>query len=64
MLLGASGSGKTYSIRTLLDAGLEVFVLFTEPGMEVLADCPRLRRDDRQRHQDQQDVAQDAQRYV
>jgi len=38
MLLGASGSGKTYSIRTLLDAGLEVFVLFTEPGMEVLAD--------------------------
>lgn len=39
MLLGASGAGKTYSIRTLLDAGLEVFVLFTEPGMEVLADC-------------------------
>ena len=38
MLLGSSGSGKTYSIRTLLDAGLEVFVLFTEPGMEVLAD--------------------------
>lgn len=37
-LLGGSGSGKTYSIRTLLTAGLEVFVLFTEPGMEVLAD--------------------------
>ena len=40
MLLGASGSGKTHSIRTLVDAGLEVFVLFTEPGMEVLADVP------------------------
>lgn len=38
LLLGASGAGKTYSIRTLLDAGLEVFVLFTEPGMEVLSD--------------------------
>jgi len=40
LLLGASGSGKTYSIRTLVEAGLEVFVLFTEPGMEVLADLP------------------------
>lgn len=38
MLIGGSGSGKTTSIRTLVDAGLEVFVLFTEPGMEVLAD--------------------------
>ncbi len=36
MLCGASGSGKTHAIQTLLDAGLEVFVLFTEPGMEVL----------------------------
>lgn len=40
MLEGASGAGKTHSIRTLVDAGLEVFVLFTEPGMEVLADVP------------------------
>jgi len=40
MLCGASGSGKTHSIRTLVEAGLEVFVLFTEPGMEVLADIP------------------------
>jgi len=40
MLCGASGSGKTHSIRTLVDAGLEVFVLFTEPGQEVLADVP------------------------
>lgn len=41
MLLGESGTGKTHSIRTLVDAGLEVFVLFTEPGMEVLADVPK-----------------------
>ena len=40
MLCGASGAGKTHALRTLLDAGLEVFVLFTEPGMEVLADTP------------------------
>lgn len=38
MLAGATGSGKTHSIRTLLDAGLEVFCIFTEPGMEVLSD--------------------------
>lgn len=38
LLMGAPGSGKTHSIRTLVDAGLEVFVLFTEPGMEVLGD--------------------------
>lgn len=40
LLLGGSGAGKTHSIRTLVEAGLEVFVLFTEPGMEVLADLP------------------------
>lgn len=40
MLCGTSGAGKTHALRTLLDAGLEVFVLFTEPGMEVLADTP------------------------
>lgn len=38
MLLGASGAGKTESIKTLVAAGIETFVLFTEPGMEVLAD--------------------------
>ena len=40
LLMGAPGSGKTHSIRTLA-ASLhieEVFVLFTEPGMEVLGD--------------------------
>lgn len=40
MLCGTTGTGKTHSIRTLVDQGLEVFVLFTEPGMEVLADLP------------------------
>lgn len=38
MLMGGTGSGKTHAIRTLIDAGLEVFVLFTEPGMETVAD--------------------------
>lgn len=38
LLVGGTGSGKTHSIRTLVEAGLEVFVLFTEPGMEVLSD--------------------------
>ena len=40
LLLGATGTGKTHAIRTLVEAGLEVFVIFTEPGMEVLADVP------------------------
>lgn len=40
LLVGGTGTGKTHSIRTLCDQGLEVFVLFTEPGMEVLADIP------------------------
>lgn len=43
ILLGDSGTGKTYSIRTLLDAGLTPFIIFTEPGMEsvgdILQDC-------------------------
>lgn len=42
LLLGGPGSGKTYSLRTLLDIpGVEhVSVVFTEPGMEVLGDLP------------------------
>jgi len=40
LLLGESGSGKTYSLRTLVDAGLELFVLQTEPGGTVLEDLP------------------------
>lgn len=42
LLLGAPGSGKTYSISTLLEAGLEVFAIITEPnGLETLLDVIR-----------------------
>ena len=34
LLLGASGSGKTYSVKTLIDAGIEPFIVSTEPGVE------------------------------
>jgi hypothetical protein len=37
-LLGGTGTGKTYSIRTLVASGLETLVLFTEPGMETISD--------------------------
>jgi len=40
LLVGGTGTGKTHSLRTLVDQGLEVFALFTEPGMEVVADIP------------------------
>lgn len=40
MLCGGIGSGKTTAIRTALDAGLEVFVIFTEPSMTTLSDLP------------------------
>ena len=41
LLLGGPGSGKTYAIRTLLDAGIKkIGVVFTEPGMESLSDVP------------------------
>lgn len=36
MLMGPSGTGKTHSIHTLVDTGLEVFALFLEPGLETL----------------------------
>ena len=32
---GSTGTGKTYSLATLADTGLEVFVLFTESGLEA-----------------------------
>jgi len=39
LLLGGPGSGKTYSLSTLLEAGLEVFVIITEPvGLDTLID--------------------------
>lgn len=33
LLLGATGAGKTHCLRTLVDAGLEVFIIATEPGI-------------------------------
>lgn len=42
MLMGPSGTGKTHSIRTLVDAGLETFCIFTEPGFAtILGDIPK-----------------------
>lgn len=41
LLIGGIGSGKTHSLRTCVDAGLTLFVLATEPGIEeVLGDIP------------------------
>ena len=34
---GATGTGKTYSLGTLADTGVELFCLFTESGVETLA---------------------------
>lgn len=40
-LMGEIGSGKTASIRTLIAAGIEVFLIATEPGYEsLLGDIP------------------------
>lgn len=36
MLMGPGGTGKTYSIGTAVDAGLDVFYLGLEPGLETL----------------------------
>lgn len=40
LLMGDAGTGKTHSLRTLIEAGLEVFAVFTEPGMDVVSDIP------------------------
>ena len=40
LLLGSTGTGKTYSIRTLIEQGITPFCVFTEPGFEVLGDIP------------------------
>jgi hypothetical protein len=41
LLVGATGTGKTYSIRTFLDAGITPFIIATEPGIEsTLGDIP------------------------
>lgn len=45
LLIGPSGTGKTYSISTLVEAGLEVFVIGTEKKhMESLLDAMRDRK--------------------
>lgn len=36
MLMGPAGTGKTYSLGTLADAGVEIFYLGLEPGLESL----------------------------
>lgn len=36
LLMGPAGTGKTHSIGTLVDAGLQVFYLGLEPGLESL----------------------------
>ena len=41
LLTGLEGAGKTDSVRTILEAGLNCFVVFLEPGMEVLVDTRR-----------------------
>lgn len=39
ILMGASGSGKTYSLSTLIESGLEIFLISTEPhGLETMLD--------------------------
>ena len=35
-LMGPSGTGKTHALGTLVDTGMEVFVLFTESGVQSL----------------------------
>lgn len=35
LLEGPTGTGKTYALGTLADAGVELFLLFTESGMET-----------------------------
>ncbi len=40
LLCGGIGTGKTHSIRTLIDAGITPFIIFTEPGMRTLSDVP------------------------
>lgn len=36
VVMGPPGTGKTFALSTLADAGLETFVLFLEPGLESL----------------------------
>lgn len=40
MLIGDAGTGKTHSLHTLVEAGYEVFAIFTENCEDVVADIP------------------------
>lgn len=45
LLMGTSGSGKTYALSTLVETGLEVFLLITEPhGLETMLDVAAAKR--------------------
>jgi len=45
LLMGPPGTGKTHSITTLLESGLEVFVMITDPGgEETLLDVVRKKK--------------------
>ena len=41
LLIGGSGAGKTYAIRTLLESGITPMCIFTENSFDVLGDVPR-----------------------
>ena len=45
MLVGPPGSGKTFSLHTLVDEGITPFVVFTENSMGVLSDFAGTRDD-------------------
>lgn len=41
LLEGATGTGKTYALRSLIDCGITPFIISTEPGVEAnLGDLP------------------------
>lgn len=41
LLIGESGTGKTYCLRTLIEAGLHPLCIFTENSFDVLNDLPK-----------------------
>ena len=40
LLMGASGTGKTHAIQTLISSGITPFCIFTEPGFETISHIP------------------------
>lgn len=41
LLMGPGGTGKTFSLKTLIDQGITPMCIFTEQGFEVLGDTPK-----------------------